>query len=60
MSDMMNRKFLLARLSYYVLESRIGSKSSSLNNLYPFYNAISDSQRETLQIYDQLDILIIN
>ena len=58
MSDIMSRKFLLARISYYVLESRFGSNDNLLNNIYPYYNTISNPQNEVLKIYHQLNILI--
>ena len=58
MSDIMSRKFLLARISYYVLESRFGSNDNLLNNIYPYYNTITTPHSNLLSISTQLSGLV--
>ena len=57
-SAIMNRKILTTRITYYVIESRTEGYICSLDNLFPYYNSISDPQENVMINYNRLSILI--
>ena len=58
-ADVMNRKALTVRITYYVLEARhSGIKLDSLSLSFPYYNTITVPQVNVYTIHNQLNALI--